>query len=72
MKRFSPVITLALLLSITFSAQPVLLAQVANPTNGSYQGPGKYEKQIRLFEEFAQKQMGSRQNRGHDDWLYEG
>lgn len=58
MKRFSPVITFALLLSITFCAQPVLLAQVANPTNGSYQGAGQYEKQIRLFEAFAQKQMG--------------
>ena len=58
MKRFSPVITLALLLSITFCAQPLLLAQVANPTNGSYQGAGQYQQQIRLFDEFAQKQMG--------------
>lgn len=58
MKRFSPVITLALLLSITLCAQPVLLAQVANPTNGSYQGAGQYQQQIRLFDEFAQKQMG--------------
>jgi len=58
MKRFSPVMTLALLLSITFCAQPILLAQVANPTNGSYQGAGQYQQQIRLFEEFAQKQMG--------------
>lgn len=58
MKRFSPVMTLALLLIFTFCAHPVLRAQIANPTNGSYQGAGQYEKQIRLFDEFAQKQMG--------------
>ena len=57
MKRFSLVTTLALSLIIALSAQPVLLAQVANPTNGSFQGVGKYEKQIRLFDEFAKKQM---------------
>lgn len=57
MKRFSLVTTLALSLIIALSAQPVLLAQVANPTNGHFQGSGKYEKQIRLFDEFAKKQM---------------
>ncbi len=57
MKRFSLVTTLALSLIIALSAQPVLLAQVANPTNGSFQGAGKFETEIRLFDEFARKQM---------------
>ncbi|HEU4476973.1 MAG TPA: serine hydrolase [Pyrinomonadaceae bacterium] len=57
MKRFSLVTTLALSLIIALSAQPVLLAQVANPTNGSFQGAGKYQTEIRLFDEFAKKQM---------------
>ena len=57
MKRFSLVTTLALSLIIALSAQPVLLAQVANPTNGSFQGADKYDKEIRLFDEFARQQM---------------
>ena len=57
MKRISLVTTLAMSLIIALTAQPVLLAQVANPTNGHYQGSGKYDKQIRLFDEFAKKQM---------------
>ena len=57
MKRFSPITALALSLIITLCAQPVLFAQVANPTNGSFQGAGQFEKQLRIFDEFAQKQM---------------
>ena len=59
MKRISLVTTLALSLIIALTAQPVLLAQVANPTNGHYQGSGKYEKQIRLFDEFAENRWRS-------------
>ncbi|HET6670713.1 MAG TPA: serine hydrolase [Pyrinomonadaceae bacterium] len=57
MKRLSPLMTLALSLILILCAQPILLAQVANPTNGYPQGAGQYENQIRLFDEFARKQM---------------
>lgn len=57
MKRLSPLMTLALTLIFTLCAQPILVAQVANPTNGHFQGAGRYEKQIRLFDDFARKQM---------------
>ena len=57
MKRLSPITSLALTLIITLCSQPVLLAQIVNPTNGHVQTAGHYEKQIRLFDEFARKQM---------------
>ena len=57
MKRLSPIMTLALTLILTLCAQPILLAQIANPTNGHFQGSGPYDKQVRLFDDFAQKQM---------------
>ena len=57
MKRLSPLVTLALSLTLILSVQPLLLAQTVNPTNGHSQATGKYEKQLRLFDEFAQKQM---------------
>lgn len=57
MKRLSPLVTLALSLTLILSVQPLLIAQTVNPTNGHSQATGKYEKQLRLFDEFAQKQM---------------
>jgi CubicO group peptidase (beta-lactamase class C family) len=57
MKRLSPLVTLALSLMLILSVQPLLIAQTVNPTNGHSQATGKYEKQLRVFDEFAQKQM---------------
>ena len=57
MKRFSPIMTLALLLTFILSAQPLVLAQNSKPAKGRANTAGQYEKQIRLFEEFARKQM---------------
>jgi CubicO group peptidase (beta-lactamase class C family) len=57
MKRLSPIMMLALTLILTLCVQPILIAQTANPTNGHFQGSGPYDKQVRLFDEFAQKQM---------------
>lgn len=57
MKRLSFLVTLALSLTLILSVQPLLVAQTVNPTNGHSQATGKYAKQLRLFDEFAQKQM---------------
>ena len=57
MKRLSLVMTLAVSLIFTLFAQPLLLAQDRNSTKAHVQSAGKFEKQIRLFDEFAQKQM---------------
>lgn len=57
MKRLSPIMALALSLIFILSAQPLVLAQNANPAKARAHTNGQYEKQIRLFDEFARKQM---------------
>ncbi|HKR58642.1 MAG TPA: hypothetical protein VJS64_02825, partial [Pyrinomonadaceae bacterium] len=57
MKRLSSALTLALALVLILSAQPLALAQNSAAAKAQTQSAGKYEKQVRLFDEFARKQM---------------
>ncbi len=61
MKKFAPTVTLALLLSFAFITLPPVLAQNPKPAKArghvNVSAPGRYAKQIQLFEEFARKQM---------------
>ncbi|MGI8734735.1 MAG: serine hydrolase [Pyrinomonadaceae bacterium] len=57
MKNRVSFMTLALLLIFSLSAQPFVLAQSPTPATTRPQATGQYAKQIRLFDEFARKQM---------------
>lgn len=57
MKRLAPMVTLALLLTLFLPAQPLVSAQNSKPAKVRVTPAGKYDKQLRLFDEFARKHM---------------
>lgn len=57
MRKHVSFLTLSLFLILSLSAQPFVLAQNLTPAKARPQATGQYAKQIRVFEEFARKQM---------------
>ena len=57
MKKFAPIVTLALFLILVLPAQPLVLAQNPKPAQARANAAGQYKKQVQLFDEFARKHM---------------
>jgi CubicO group peptidase (beta-lactamase class C family)/tetratricopeptide (TPR) repeat protein len=57
MKKLARIVTLALLLNLTLSAQVPLFGQTARSGKSASQTAGQYRDAIKLFEEFTRKHM---------------
>ncbi|MGH9907801.1 MAG: hypothetical protein ACRD8U_19710, partial [Pyrinomonadaceae bacterium] len=57
MKKLARIVTLALLLNLTLSAQVPLFGQTARSGKSASQTAGQYRDAIKIFEEFTRKHM---------------